>query len=475
MKGNTSWRLIYNPEGNPVDVVAYPSALAEGRIAGKYMLSKQELPDTLVVQGFNAKGIVAGADVKIDRELAASKGIELIKMPRSGRGGPQPVGTIDYSDLIKNASKKFDAQDPDPEEPAVILYTSGTTGKPKGVTLTHKNFISQGEMVDKVMPMESSDIFVIVLPLYHVYALSNGLFCGLKYGSGLSLIPQYSPEKLLNNIAEVKATILIAIPNMYMHILQLARSRDTKIPKSLRLCVSGGAPLPLKTINEFMEVFQTEIAEGYGLTETTSAVSLNKPGKAFKAGSIGPTSPGVEMKIVDDEGVELEDGKEGEIIIKGGMVSPGYWNNEESTKEVFKEGWLYTGDLGYKDEDGFFFITDRKKDLIVRSGFNVSPREVEEVIMSNPKVEEAAVIGVLDKRERETVKAFVVLKEGEEMQTKEVLDYCSENLADYKIPKFIEFRDSLPKSATGKVLRKELRDTKKTDDRMILKEGENGG
>jgi len=472
MKSNTSWRLLSNLNGNPVDLVAYPSALAEGRIAGKYMLSNDKLPNTIVIQGFNSKGIIAGADVKIDKELANSQGIELVKMPRSGRGAPSPVGTVEYSELIKNASNRFKSHKSEPDAPAVILYTSGTTGKPKGVTLTNRNFIAQAQMVDNIMPMLPDDKVILVLPLFHVYGLSNGLVCGLKFGCGLSLIPQYSPEKLLNNIIDVKATLLIAVPSMYMHILKLAKSRNTTIPESLRLCVSGGAPLPMAVINEFMDTFKTQIAEGYGLTETTSAVSLNKTGPAFRAGSIGPASPGVEMKIVDDDGIELGDEKEGEILVKGEMVTPGYWNNPEATGEVIKDNWLYTGDLGFRDKDGFFFITDRKKDIIVRSGFNISPREIEEVIMSHPKIAEAAVVGVSDKRERETVKAFVVLKDNVEFSSNDLLDYCSENLADYKIPKFIEFVPNLPKSATGKVLRKELRDINLGDDRMILKEEE---
>lgn len=470
MLGNTSWRLIFNSKADPVDLLAYPSALAEGRIAGKYMLSKDKLPDTIVIQGFASKGIIAGADTEIDREAAAAQDVKLVKIARSGRGGPQPVGTLDYSELIKNASRKYTPVKSDPDDPAVLLYTSGTTGKPKGVTLTHRNFIAQSDMVDRIMPMKPEDRVILVLPLFHVYGLSNGLVCGLRFGCSMSLIPQYSPAKLLNNIIDIKASLLIAVPSMYMHILQLARARKAAIPKSLRLCVSGGAPLPMSVIKEFMNIFQTQIAEGYGLTETTSAVSLNKTGEAFKAGSIGPASPGVSMKIVDDNGTELKTCEEGEIIISGEMVTPGYWNNKEATAEMIKDGWLYTGDLGFKDKDGLFYITDRKKDIIVRSGFNISPREVEEVLMMHPAVEEAAVVGVTDKRERETVKAFIVLKENMAATPKELLSFCQENLADYKIPKYIEYMESLPKSATGKVLRKELRNANGSDDRLILKE-----
>jgi long-chain acyl-CoA synthetase len=470
MKGNSTWRLMLNLDGKPVDLLAYPSALVEGRIAGKYMLSHERLPDTVVIQGFTAKGIIAGADTEIDREAAAAQDIKLVKIPRSGRGGPQPVGTLDLSELMKNASRKFKSAESKPDDPAVLLYTSGTTGKPKGVILTHGNFLAQADMVTQIMPMRPDDRIILVLPLFHVYGLSNGLVCGLHFGSSLSLIPQYSPLKLLSNITDVKATVLIAVPSMYMHMLQLARGRRTTIPKSLRLCVSGGAPLPLSTLNEFIETFQTKIAEGYGLTETTSAVSLNKLGEAFKAGSIGPVSPGVDMRIVDEEGQELANGQEGEIVIRGPMVTPGYWNNPEDTALSIQGGWLRTGDLGYRDGDGFFFITDRKKDIIIRSGFNISPREVEEVIMSHPAVEEAAVVAVPDKRERETVKACVVLKPGAVLTAQELLSFCQEGLAEFKMPRIVAFYDALPKSATGKVLRRELRDLEGRDDRLIEKE-----
>jgi long-chain acyl-CoA synthetase len=462
-----TWRLIKNPEGEAVDVLAYPSALIEGRIAGKYMLSNEKLPDTIVVQGFKSRGILAGADVEINREAAAKQGIGLARFPRSGRGGPKPVGTIDFSDLMKSASRKFKAADPAPEAPAVILYTSGTTGKPKGVTLTHRNFIAQCNMVEKLMPMKPEDKVILVLPLFHVYGLANGLVCSTRFGCSMSLIPQYSPAKLLENIASVKATLLIAVPTMYMHLLQLARARKTAMPKSLRLSVSGGAPMPVSVLNEFIELFETRIAEGYGLTETTSAVCLNKSGDKYKPGSIGPAPEDVQIRVVNDNNEEVADGTEGEIVIRGEMVTPGYWNNQEATDEVFIEGWFHTGDLGYRDEDGCFFITDRKKDIIVRGGFNISPREIEEVLLQHPAVMDAAVVAVTDKRERELVKAFVVLKENQSATNQELLSFCRENLAEYKVPKVVELRESLPKSATGKILRRELRDGEKSDERLI--------
>lgn len=454
------WRLIYKPQGDIADVYAFPASLLEGRIAGKYLLSGEKLPNTLVILGMRRRGILAGADVTINRELAEKNEIDVAVSPRSGKRGPQPVGTLQFQELVSTASRSFKAVQVDPEKPAVLLYTSGTTGKPKGVMLSHRNFYSQcSEVVAKVLPLQPDDRVVGVLPLYHVYGLSNGLISTIYFGCTIALIPQYSPNALLDTIKAIKATMLIAIPSMYIHLLTLARARKTEMPKTLRYCISGGAPLPLTVLTEFERIFNTTIAEGYGLTETTSAVSLNKSGDPrFKPGSIGPSSPGVTMKVVDDSFQEVPDGQVGEIVIKGNVVTQGYWNNPEATAEAIQDGWLRTGDLGYRDSDGCFFITDRKKDLIIRGGYNISPREIEELLFSHPKIEDAAVVGAWDKRQEEVVKAFVVVREGCELTEKEVIEFCASNLAPYKVPKIVEFRQSLPKSATGKVLKKELRE-----------------
>lgn len=461
-----TWRSIYEPNAATSDMLAYPSALVEGRIAGKYMLSGETLPDTAVVLGYAKNGILAGAEVDINKESAAKNTIEVAVMARSGRGGPKPVDTIGLQDLLKESSRKFKAVEADPDDPAVLLYTSGTTGKPKGVTLTHRNFAAQCSKADSMLPINEKDKMVLVLPLYHVYGLANGLVMAVRNGASMAVVPQYTPSVLLETISKVKATVLIAVPTMYMHLLQIAKVRKTAIPQSLKTCVSGGAPLPVATLEEFEQMFDTRIAEGYGLTETTSAVCLNKSGENFKPGSIGIPGPGIDIEVVDDDGNPVQDGTEGEIRIRGDVLTPGYWNDPEATAESIRDGWLYTGDLGYRDEDGFFFITDRKKDLIIRGGFNISPREIEEVLFGHPGIREAAVASVHDKRDREMVKAFVVLQDDVQMTEQQVLEYCKANLAEYKLPKRVEFRDSLPKNATGKVLRKELRG-ESSDDRLI--------
>ncbi len=469
MEMNSKMRLIYNEKGVVADLLAYASGLVEGRIAGKYLLSGEKLPDTVVIQGFTRKGILAGADVDIDREASRKEGIDLAFYPRSGRGGPRPVGSVALADLLKSASRKFDAVDVEPDDPAVLLYTSGTTGKPKGVTLTHRNFNAECALVEELDLLREDDRVVLVLPLFHVYALSSGLISGLYLGTTFTLVPQYSPAKLLESIARTNASVLIAVPSMYMHLLQLTKARKTTIPKSLRLCVSGGAPLSLATLREFEEAFHTRIAEGYGLTESASAVCANKSGERFKPGSIGPAPSSVRIKVVDEAGNELPAGEVGEIVLQGALITPGYWNNPEATAEAFHEGWFHTGDLGYADEEGFFFITDRKKDIIVRGGFNISPREIEELLSTHPRIEDAAVVGVRNSRDQEAVKAFVVPRKGETLTERDILSFCAENLAGYKVPKYVEFRENLPKSATGKVLRKELREELR-DERLIFRE-----
>lgn len=467
------WRSLFIPDAGTADMLAYPSALIEGRIAGKYMLSGESLPNTVVVLGYKRNGILAGAEVEVNKDIAAKNDIDVAIMARSGRGGPKPVDTLSLQDLLKESSRKFKAVEAEPDDPAVLLYTSGTTGKPKGVTLTHRNFATQCQNAKEILPTDDKDRIVLVLPLYHVYGLANGLVTAVNSGSAMVVVPQYTPSVLLETISKTKATVLIAVPTMYMHLLQIAKVRKASIPQSLKTCVSGGAPLPLATLQEFEEAFGTVIAEGYGLTESTSAVCLNKSGENFKPGSIGVPAPGIKMLVVDDNGNEVPDGTEGEIIIHGDVISPGYWENPEESAESIRDGWLYTGDLGHKDDDGFFFITDRKKDLIIRGGFNISPREIEEVLFGHPGIREAAVASVHDKRDREMVKAFVVAHDDVQLTEQQVLEYCRANLAEYKMPKRVEFMSALPKNATGKVLRKELRG-EATDDRLIHQENQEG-
>ncbi len=452
-----AWRVLDDPRAEVADLAAWPAALAEGRLAGKYLLARNRVPDTVVFLGFREKGVLAGPDVDLDREAAKRRGIAVARVPRSGHGAPKPAGMGFFQDLVRGASRRFHAAPRGPDDPAVLLYTSGTTGRPRGVTLTHGNFAAECAMVDGLLPLKPDDRMVVVLPLYHVYGLADGLVWALHAGIPIALVAQYSPARLLEVIRDFKASVLIAIPTMYQHLLRLAKARKTELPRSLRICVSGGAPLPRAVLQDFEATFGTRIAEGYGLTETTSAVCLNLPGEGYKSGSIGPAPPGVDIRVVDDRGRPLPDGETGEIVIRGGMVMPGYWNDRAATAEAIRDGWFHTGDLGHRDADGCFFVTDRKKDIIIRGGFNISPREIEEVAISHPGVADAAAVPGVDARGRETLTLFAVPAGETPPDPREVLAHCAANLADYKVPRTIVFRDRLPRTATGKILRRELR------------------
>ncbi len=468
----TNWRLIYNPQGDPVDVVAYGAAVAEGRIAGKYQLSNTRVPNTVIIQRSTTPGVIAGADVKVDRQAAKEAGISIARTQRQGRNSARTVGTINLSELMTRSSKSFEAVEVEPDSPAVILYTSGTTGNPKGVTLTHRNFHFQlSTVVPSLVDFRPSDRVIGVLPMYHVFGLANSMVAAIHNGATICLVPQYSPANLLAAIREYQGTILPAVPSMYQHLLAIARARKAQIPESLRMCVSGGAALPLAVVRQFAETFGAQIIEGYGLTETVSSVSANGKDGQMKEGSIGRPADGVEMQIIDDTGGPIPSGETGEIAIRSTTVFQGYWNDSDATAEVMRDGWFLTGDLGYQDEDGFFFITDRKKDIIITGGYNVSPREVEEVLMTIPQVADAAVVGMPGRKDKsEAITAFIVVYEGEELSHREVIEYCDRELAAYKRPKVVNFVATLPKNATGKVLRNELRG--ETVDRRLVERAE---
>lgn len=473
MAASEKWRIIFNPDGDASDIVAYGASVAEGRIAGKYQLSTTLVPDTLIVQRSRTTGIIAGADVVVDKNLADSQGIQVARMARQGRNSARAVGTVLLSELTARASRSFETVEIEPDEPAVLIYTSGTTGNPKGAMLTHRNFHFQcGTIVRSLVPFSHEDRVIGVLPLYHIYGLANSMIVSVHFGACLVLMPQYSPHSLLETIDTHRATIMPAIPSMYQLLLGLSRikARQVKIPKCLKYCISGGAPLPLAVIKEFSEAFDAAIMEGYGLTESTSSVCANGVGGVFKEGSIGKAATGVEMKVVDESGVEVPDETEGELVIRSMTIFKGYWNNPEATESVLSpDGWFSTGDLGYRDEDGFFFITDRKKDIIISHGYNISPREVEEVLAEHPKLSEAAVVNIVSAKGEETVTAFVVPKSmaAQDIPThRELHEYCELHLAPYKRPRSYVILESLPKSATGKVLRKELRG--EAEDRRLI-------
>jgi long-chain acyl-CoA synthetase len=463
------WRLIYNPNADTADLVALPTAVAEGKIAGRYMMAAKAASETVIIQHVKKRGVVVGSEVFVDRAEAEKTGVEVVVQPRAGRGALKPAGTIPLQELMLKAKDDFETETVAGDETACLIYTSGTTGKPKGVILTHKNFITECELTEQVIKTTPEDRFATLVPFFHIYGLTCGLVVSVYRGLSSVLIPQYTPRQFLKSMAENKITVVIAIPTQYFHLLMAARRQPPSPRPNLRYCVSGAAALPVNIIENFKEVFGVTIIEGYGMTETTAAVALNPPEK-IKPGSIGLPLAGIELTVVDDQGKRLETGKAGEIIIKGAVLFKGYYNLPQDTAQALKNGWLYTGDIGYRDEDGYFFITDRKKDIIIKGGFNISPKEVEDLLANHPKIKEAAVVGFKEKEGREEgIKAYVVLEDGSVATVEEILEYCRKSLAPHKTPDYVEFKDDLPKSATGKVLRKELKPGHK-DERLIEKE-----
>jgi long-chain acyl-CoA synthetase len=302
-----------------------------------------------------------------------------------------------------------------------------------------------------------SDVVLLALPLFHIYALNVVLGIAIREGATAVLVERFDPIGTLELVERHKVSVLFGAPPMFSAWLQAAEQRRFDL-SSVRLAVSGAAPLPGQVLEAFRDRLGITIWEGYGLTETAPAVTTNALGETAKPDSIGLVLPGVDVRLVDERGEEVEDGDPGEIVVRGPNVFPGYWQRREETEALFRDGWLRTGDVAYRDDDGYLFIVDRTKDLIIVSGFNVFPKEVEEAIARHPKVGEVAVIGVADERTGEAVKALVVAAPGQTVTEEEVLEHCRGTLARFKWPKTVQVVDSLPKHITGKVLRRALRE-----------------
>ena len=337
---------------------------------------------------------------------------------------------------------------------AVIIYTSGTTGRPKGAMLSHGNLLHNVNSCRLVLDTVDSDRYAVLLPLFHSYMLTVGLLLPLLNGASIVLIKSlHHPQHILREIYQHAATTLPAIPQFYRTLAHA--NLPAKLP--FRLCVSGAAPLPVQVLKEFEEKHQIPLIEGYGLSEASPVVTKNPFRGVRKPGSIGLPIPNVEVSIQDDTGRQLATGETGEVCVRGGNVMLGYWNNPEETAKAMRGDWLLTGDIGYRDADGYYYITDRKKDMLLVNGINVYPREIEEVLYQFAGVKEAAVIGVPDPRKGEHPVAFVAPAEGVTLDEKAMLQFVRQNLADYKVPKHVVFMPALPRNPTGKILKTALR------------------
>jgi len=368
----------------------------------------------------------------------------------------QPFGA-----LLAGQSPLLETAQTEADDVAVIIYTSGTTGRAKGAQLTHANLFFNAVVIsnDDLLGTTSNDIQIITLPLFHIFAMTVLMNAGLYRGTTSVLIPRFAPEEVLKAMQEHEVTIFAGVPTMYWALIEAAKTGIDlpKITKNLRICVSGGASLPVQVLENFEKIFQVQILEGYGMSEGSPVVTFNHVNRPRKAGSVGTPFWGVEVKLVDEQGHEVPVGEKGELLYRGHNVMKGYYKRPEDNAQTLRNGWLHSGDVAIKDADGFFFIVDRIKDLIIRGGENVYPREVEEVMIQHPAVSLVAVIGARDEKLGEEVKACVVLKDGHYATPEELRDWTKERVARHKYPRIVEILPALPMNATGKILKKELR------------------
>ena len=361
-----------------------------------------------------------------------------------------------FSDVIASGNLAFDEPELIEEDVAVILYTSGTTGRPKGAMLTHKNLYSNAKDIGEYLKMNHLDKVMTVLPMFHVFSLTVVVNAPLISGSTIIIVPKFSPKEIFRLAKKYEVTVFAGVPTMYNFLYQYPDG-DPNDFSTFRLCISGGSSLPVALLKNFEKKFNVLISEGYGLSEASPVTCFNPLDRPRKPGSIGTSILNVENKIVNELGEELPEGQVGELVVRGPNVMKGYYKMPEETAAALRDGWLYTGDLARVDGEGYFYIVDRKKDMVIVGGFNVYPREVEEVLYEHPEVVEAAVIGAPDPEQGEVVKCFVVPK-NENLTEAELMEYCREHLAKYKLPKTIEFLEELPKNTTGKILRKALKE-----------------
>jgi long-chain acyl-CoA synthetase len=360
----------------------------------------------------------------------------------------------------KSASVRHPASDtrhsaPDvPSDLAVLIYTSGTTGRPKGAMLSHGNLLHNIGSCRIVLQTVEVDRFAVLLPLFHSYMITVGMLLPLTIGGSIVLIKSLHPVRnVLQELLQRQTSVLPAIPQFYRGLVNV----PGKVPFPLRICLSGAAPLPVQVLKDFEAKFHVPLIEGYGLSEASPVVTKNPLNATRKPGSIGLPVPNVEVSIQDDEGRELGNDEVGEVCVRGGNVMLGYWNKPEETTKAIRNGWLLTGDIGYRDSEGYYYITDRKKDMLLVNGINVYPREIEEVLYQFPGVKEAAVIGKPDSRRGEQPVAFVAPNEGLVLEETALQQFVRRKLADYKVPRKVVMLSALPRNATGKVLKTALR------------------
>jgi long-chain acyl-CoA synthetase len=366
-------------------------------------------------------------------------------------------GALPFERLLADTAPPREMVLRQPTDTAVIVYTSGTTGRPKGAELSHLQLYMNADIPGRLFGVRPDDVVITALPLFHVFGLSSILDCCVRFGATMSLIPRFTPAAVLTAVQRDRATIFEGVPTMFADLLSCP-DLDRYDLSSLRVAISGGASIPAPVLDAFEERFGLVILEGYGMTETASTTTFNPSAAERRAYSVGKPIWGTQTQVWDASGCPLPPGPEhvGEVVTRGLHVMKGYLHQPEATAAAFTGDWLHTGDLGYFDEDGFLFIVSRKKELIIRGGYNVYPSEIENVLHAHPAVAEAAVVGVPDERLGEEVMAVVIARGAVELRETELVAWCRERLAAYKCPRIYRFRAELPKNTLGKVLKDEL-------------------
>ena len=442
----------------PQFVVAYFAILKAGCVAVPMNVLLKAREVAFQLENCQAQALIAWSGVLAEAAAAAEQArvghLYVVSTP----GIPEPTVGIPFAALLTSPADEpapFEATDPGAT--AVLIYTSGTTGQPKGAELSHFQLLMNADTPGRLFGMRDDDVVVVVLPLFHIFGLASQLNVAIRFGATLSLVTRFDTAKVVDVIRRDKVSVFVGVPTMFLALLSHPDLDPAEV-SSLRIGVSGGAAIPAEVLDGFQERFGIVVLEGYGLTETASTTTFNTP-DAHKPYSTGRPIWGVEVEVWDGQDRPLPPGSAniGEIVVRGLNVMRGYFGNPEATEQAFTRGWLRTGDLGYLDDEGFLFIVDRTKDLIIRGGYNVYPREVEEVLYTHPGIAEAAVVGVADARLGEEVRAVVTARPGASLDADDVIAFAKERMAAYKYPRIVEIVDELPHGPTGKILKKLLR------------------
>ncbi len=431
-----------------------------------YPTVRQILPDTQL------KNVVV-TNIKEYMPFVLRTLFTLFREKKDGHRVSLTPGHVWFQDWIRNRSTAAPNVEVTPDDVAIYQYTGGTTGVSKGAIATHRALVANTLQIDAWLPDRrmGEEVYLAVLPFFHVYGMVACMSAAVYQAATMVLLPRFNVDDVLKAIQKYRPTLFHGVPAMYVAINNHPEVEKYDL-RSIRACISGAAPLPVEVKQRFEEITGGKLVEGYGLSEAPTATHCNPINGLNKPGSIGLPFPDVECKIVDPEtGEELPPGEPGELLIRAPQVMKGYLNRPEETAEALKDGWLHTGDIAYMDEDGYFYIVDRKKDMIISGGYNVYPREVEEVLYQHPAVQEAAVAGVPHEYYGEMVKAYVVLKPGATATEEEIIQFCKERLAGYKVPKAVEFRSELPKTMVGKILRRVLVEEEKQKQRVAQASG----